>query len=211
MNRNYIILAAIAIVLAIGILLMGNNEPQGNKAGTAEDVSIRQSRFVSVDQVTNRLIQEDPSIVLIDVRPSEQFKKFAIPGALNIPLDSLLTPSSLEFFSRKGMDKVLYSNADIWSNHAWLMLQKHKITSIFVLQGGANEWYSSILQSKEPPATAPIESQNTYSFHQAAYQHFYGSPLASTANGQLNTSTPKPSKSVQVIRQQPSASSGGGC
>ena len=47
-------------------------------------------QFVTTDQIADMLVQKDPSLQLIDVRGSDEFDKFHLPGAINIPLTNLL-------------------------------------------------------------------------------------------------------------------------
>lgn len=214
MNRNYIVLAIIAIGLAIGILLMDQTKQRREKDPATLAISYNEpSRFLSIDKVTDRMINEDPAIILVDVRPAEQYKQFAIPGAINIPVDSLLTPSSLYLFRMKGMDKVLYSNSDVWSDQAWLLLERLEMPTVFVLEGGVNHWFTSIVQAKEPALSAPTEEVDLYSFHKAAFQHYYGEPIEETLNDKSVASAPKPKapKVAPVSRQEPAVESGGGC
>lgn len=211
MNRNYIVLAVIAIGLAIGMLLMDETEKEREKDPATLAVSYNdQSRFLSIDEVTDRMINEDPAIMLIDVRPAEQFKQFAIPGAINIPLDSLLTKSSLTLFNMKGLDKVLYSNSDVWSDQAWILLERLEMPTVFVLKGGVNHWFNCIVQAKEPGLSAPSEEFDLYSFRKAAFEHYYGAP-ATTETSIATAPKAKTSKPAPVVRQEPSVESGGGC
>lgn len=214
MNRNYIVLAVIAIGLAIGILLMDNTEQRREKDPAALAVSYNEpSRFLSIDEVTDRMINEDPAIILIDVRPAEQFNQFSIPGAINIPVDSILTSTSLDLFRIKGLDKVLYSNSDVWSDQAWLLLERLEMPTVFVLEGGVNHWFNSIVQAQEPAVSAPTEQHDLYSFRKAAFQHYYGAPVEASVTDKALTAAPKTKapKSVPVTRQEPAVESGGGC
>ncbi len=142
MNRNYIVLVIIAIGLAIGILLMDNTERINEIDPETLAVNYNDpSRFLSIDEVTDRLVRKDPGMLLIDVRPADQFKLFAIPGAINIPVDSLLTSSTLDLMSMDEMDKVLYSNSGVTSDQAWLLMERLDMPAVFVMEGGVNNWF----------------------------------------------------------------------
>lgn len=205
MNRSYLVLIVVAVGLAIGMLLMDKKVQirETDPATLAIAYNIP-SRFLSIDEVTDRLIKKDPSLLLIDIRPSDQFKAFAIPGAMNIPLDSLLSNSSLGLLKAKEYDKVLYSNSDVWSDEAWILCERMEMPNIFVMKGGINYWFQSFAQPTEPLASAPKQELDLYAFRMAASQFFYG-----------GAEIPKPvvtvKKPVKVIRQQPEPSTGGGC
>jgi sulfur-carrier protein adenylyltransferase/sulfurtransferase len=213
MNRNYIALAVIAIGLAIGILIMDRDKQVREIDPELLAVAYNDpSRFLSIDEVTDRLVQKDPGLILIDVRPADQFKLFAIPGAVNIPIDSLFTPSSMDLLKRKELDKVLCSNSDVWSDQAWLLCTRLEMPSVFVLEGGVNNWFHSIVQATEPPVTAPQDEHDIYSFRLAANQYFFGKKEMPVAE-QEKTAKPKTpvAKQAPVLRSEPAAETGGGC
>jgi rhodanese-related sulfurtransferase len=204
MNKIYIALISIAVLLALGILLMDDNRP-------AKQIDLKTlvveyndpSRFLHIDEVTDRIIQGDPGLLLIDVRPQEQYSAFALPTAINIPVDSLLSPSAMEYLQMPGMDKVLYSNSGELSDQAWLICRRLDVQDVFVMDGGINHWFNAIVKAVPPAESAPLEAFDTYSFRVAANQHFYGKKEGIPV--QQNQ------KKVVVQRAAPSVKSGGGC
>lgn len=207
MNKRYLLLAGIIIALGVGILLMPAkdtaNQTQPELLLTAIDDP---SRFLTTDDITDRLVKKDPALLLIDVRPVSQFKAFAIPGAINIPLDSLLSASSMEMLNQLEVDKVLYSNADVTSDQAWIICKRMGLQRIYVMQGGVNKWFSTIVKAEKPAESAPTEAIELYQFRIAACQHFFGSPeMAST------TKIIPDKKKVSVVKKASGAASGGGC
>ncbi len=209
MNRNYLVLIIIAVGLAIGILIMDREKQVKQIDPATLAVAYNEpSRFLTIEDVTHRMISNDPSLILIDVRPADQFKTFSIPGSINIPLDSLLSATSVSLFRTKGFDKILYSNADVWSDQAWLLLKRLDMPNVFVMEGGVNKWFAGIVQAVEPLPTAPQEEFDLYSLHIAANQHFYGKKVADQP---IEKPVQKVSKPVPVIRQAPEESTGGGC
>ncbi|HEY3370636.1 MAG TPA: rhodanese-like domain-containing protein, partial [Prolixibacteraceae bacterium] len=122
MERKYTILAVLLIVLALGLVILPKkkeireNDPKALLASLTE-----KSRFLSVDLITQRIIENDPTLMLIDLRPADQFKAFALPGAINIQPDSLLSVTSKELLNQPGKDKILYANSDLPAEKAWLL------------------------------------------------------------------------------------------
>lgn len=212
MNRNYIVLVVIAVGFAIGMLMMDRSKQAKEIEPSNLAIAYNDpSRFLTVDEVTDRLVKKDPGLVLIDVRPAEQYKMFAIPGAINIPIDSLLSAEAMDILKRPELDKVIYSNSDVWSDQAWILCTRLALPSVFVLEGGVNNWFRSIVQVTEPAQTAPVEAFDLYSFRVAANQYFYGTNMSDEATAQKNTQAQTSQKKVQPVRVQPAAESGGGC
>jgi 3-mercaptopyruvate sulfurtransferase SseA len=48
-----------------------------------------QNHVISIDEMADALINNDPEYQLIDLRSAAEFRQFSIPGAMNIPFDSL--------------------------------------------------------------------------------------------------------------------------
>lgn len=207
MNKRYLLLAGIIIALGVGILFMpakdAAKQTQPEQLLAAIDDP---SRFLSSDDITDRLVKKDPALLLIDVRPSEQFKSFSIPGSVNIPVDSLFTQASMEMLNQNAKDKVFYSNTDVTSDQAWILCKRIGMQRIYVLQGGVNNWFASVVKAVKPLETGSEKDMKLYQFRLAACQYFYGSPdMAITSN------TAPEKKKVTIIRKAPAHSSGGGC
>jgi sulfur-carrier protein adenylyltransferase/sulfurtransferase len=164
------------------------------------------SRYLSVDLVTHRIIENDPTLMLIDLRPADQFKAFTLPGSINIQSDSLLSKSTTALLNQPGKDKVLYSNSDLMAEKAWLLCTRTSIGRLYILKGGLNEWYNTIIKQGNVTSTASSADLDLLSFRNAARQYFTGTGKSSDATGAL-----KAPEKVKVIRKAPEAKSGGGC
>lgn len=213
MDRRYTILAILLIVAAFGLLILpnriGNKEINPQKMLLAIDDP---ARFLSTDLVTERLIGRDPALQLIDVRPAAQFRSFALPGAVNIPLDSILKPQWDEVLHQPGKDKVFYSNGDIEADQAWQICKRKSLDHIYVMKGGLNFWFNTIIKGVNPPETAPSQDFDLYNFRLAARQYFTGSSAnAGAALAGEQTTIQQPAEKITVIKRTSKPASGGGC
>jgi rhodanese-related sulfurtransferase len=206
MNKRYLLLAGIIIALGVGILFMPAKDTAKQTQPELLLAAIDDpSRFLTTDDITDRLVKKDPALILIDVRPESQFKAFAIPGAINIPVDSLLSASTRELLNSKEMDKVFYSNADVTSDQAWIICKRLGLQRIYEMHGGVNKWFSTIVKAEKPAATASTEAMDLYQFRIAACQHFFGSPEMAAAPKAVEK------QKVNVVKKASGAKSGGGC
>lgn len=207
MNKKYLLLACIAVTLGIGILFMPAKDSVKQTQPELLLAAIDDpSRFLTTDDITDRLVKKDPAMLLIDVRPESEFKTFSIPGAVNIPADSILSASAQEMLGQKAMDKVFYSNSDVTSDQAWIICKRMGMPRIYVMQGGVNKWFSTIVKAEKPAETASTNAIDQYQFRIAACQYFFGSPeMAVTPKNE----TAK--KKISVVKKAPKAASGGGC
>jgi len=204
MERKYILLAILMIVMALGLVILPKkNDVKETNPKALLAALTQKSRFLSADQVTERIIENDPTLMLIDLRPSDQFNAFALPGAINIQPDSLLTVQVKKLLSQPGVDKILYANSDLPAEKAWLLGTRYSINRLYILKGGLNEWYNTIIRPEEVSATASSADLNLLSFRNAARQYF-------TGTGQTMAPA-KIAKKVIVVRKAPQPASGGGC
>jgi rhodanese-related sulfurtransferase len=211
MDRRYTILAILLVVAAFGLLILPDRSKTKEINPRELLASIDdQARFLSTDLITERIVGADPSLQLIDVRPVDQFRQFALLGSINIPLDSLLSPQWKEILLQPGKDKVFYSNADIEADQAWQICRRNSIPGIFVMKGGLNYWFNTIMKSSEPPATAPSQEIDLYKFRLAARQYFTGAGVPGSIQAGTPSTKQKEGEPVKMIKKE-SKSAGGGC
>lgn len=208
MNKHYLILTGLALIIGIGILLM----PESRHNKQLDPIRLLHavddpSRFLSPDVVTDRLVKKDPSLLLIDVRPADQYNLFAIPGAINIPLDSILEASSSAILGNNDIDKIFYSNAELHADQAWILSKRSGYEAIYVLKGGINAWFHAIVLTEKPAETEASEVIERYQFRRAACQYFFGNKETGS-QGERKSDQKKP---VVVIKKEAAAASGGGC
>ena len=207
MEKKYTLLSILLIVLALGLVILPKKDDKKEMdSKILLSMIAEKSRYLTADQVTHRIIENDPTLLLIDLRPVDQYKKFALPGSINLCPDSLQSKSTIELFKQPGKDKVLYAESDMISQKAWLVFSRYAVNRMYVMKGGMTEWSNTILKEQLPSATASTTDLDLISFRNAARQYFTGEGSVS--------STPVSSRTVekiQVVRKAPAASSGGGC
>ncbi len=207
MERKYTILAVLMIVLALGLVLVPKKkELKETDPKTLLSAIAEKSRYLSVDQVTHRIIENDPTLMLIDLRPADQFKAFALPGAINIQPDSLLSTNTLALLNTPGKDKILYANSDQLAEKAWVTGTRYAVNRLYVMKGGMNEWFNTIIKLSEVSETASSADHDLASFRIAARLYFTG-----TGQEAAKTAQVQKRENIQVVRKAPEAKSGGGC
>ena len=149
-----------------------------------------ETRFFSCDEVAHQLILGDPSLQLIDVRDTASFNKFSLPGAINIPLDSLLVPAWDAYMDQPGVKTIFYSNGTVYANQAWIIYRRKDYKNLYVMNGGLNKWVETILKPVEPLATQSEDDFILYETRKAASQFFGGGQQDVTSNVQKKKSGP---------------------
>lgn len=205
MSKLYIVLAVVLIGLAGGLLLLPDTTrtEETNPELLFKAIN-NKARYLSVDYVAERLINEDPSILLIDVRSPDQSYEYSLPGSMSIPLDEILLPDWRDYLDQENMDVVLYSNGDVLADQAWILCTRQGYGNLYVMEGGLNKWFDVIMQPRRPDETAPSEAFDRYAFRQAARIHFGGG----TIEFESESDQPQP---VQIIKREKKTITEGGC
>ena len=87
------LLALFIIPMGLIIAAVPQNKTKPYKLTADELLSEVNTRtqFVTSDDVADMIIKKDPLLRLIDVRSQDEFEKYSLPGAINIPASDLLS------------------------------------------------------------------------------------------------------------------------
>ncbi|MEI6434898.1 MAG: rhodanese-like domain-containing protein [Bacteroidota bacterium] len=202
-------LALVLLILAVIIALVPQNTTRPYKL-TAEQLLAEMrtgTQFVSPDEVADKIIQKDPSIQLIDVRNPREFDMFSLPGAINIPLQDILSEANYEALNQGAKMNILYSNGSTEANEAWLLTRQLGFQNNYVLQGGLNYWMEKIMNPEKPGNLAANDEIALYDFRKAASAALGGGNVTAIAPAAKDAVAPKPG--VVPVKKKKKAS--GGC
>ena len=187
MKKRYIFLSIVPIVLAIVLALLPDKSnsidakriQKSLKSAKYTGVtpnnllleSVNSNRFIQPDELAKVIIGQDPSYLLVDLRDAAQYKKFSLPGAINIPYEKILTKENQAVFDSKAYSVVLFSNGTIVPDQVWMILRRAGIKNLKVLNGGLNQFYQLYLNPPKPLETDPKEVFENYSFRKAVGAH----------------------------------------
>jgi sulfur-carrier protein adenylyltransferase/sulfurtransferase len=203
MNRNYIFLTFLMMMLAVGALFLTKPKTpnQIDPQQLLREI-IQPTRYVNTDQVAKMIIQKDPSLEIIDLRNNDQFNKFSLPNSINVPFDSLLNKNNLSYFGIPGTNVVFVSNDGIIADQAWVLTKRLGFKSTYVMTGGLNHWIETIIQPKKPGEDEPYTAFQTYDFRKGAQLYFTGAKPANEESSKIK---------VEVKRRNKSVTASGGC
>jgi sulfur-carrier protein adenylyltransferase/sulfurtransferase len=170
-----------------------------------EEVTTR-TQFISPEILADMIVKKDPTLQLIDVRSQDEFEKFSLPGAINIPVADLLSEKYNETINQDVKMNVFYSNSTLTANEAWMLTRQLGYSNNYVLEGGLNYWFETILNPQKPASTSADEEFAKYDFRMGASQALGGGVVvAKPAVG--NTPAAKPP--IKALPKKKKAA--GGC
>lgn len=173
MQKRYIFLALIFIVIASGLLFIPD---MGKKTQVPANSFLNDihsnNRYLSTDEIAKRIIDGDPTLFLVDVRSEEEYVIYSLPGAFNMPLKRLLNKDWAGYLDQKIVDVIFFSNDDVLSEQAWALCKQRGYANLYVLEGGLNKWFATIMLPEKPGELASTEDMDLYSFRTGASIYF---------------------------------------
>lgn len=204
MIRRYLL--PLLLLIAIGAVLLFLPEKESNDEINPEKLLLNitsPSRFLSTDYVAEKLIEGDPAMVLVDVRYPDQYEYYSLPGAVNIPIDEILSEEWQEYFRTPGISFVLFSNGTVMADQAWILCERKKQDEIFVMEGGLNKWFETIFLAEPPPLTASGREIDLYTFRRGVSQFLTGGAAVAIPEADA--------EAVTVTRKTKKRAAEGGC
>jgi rhodanese-related sulfurtransferase len=201
-------LAIFFIPLGLIIAAVPQNKTKPYKLTADQLLSEANTRtqYIAPETVADMIVKKDPSFQLIDVRGQDEFDKFSLPGAINIPVADLLSDKYTDILNQDVKTNIFYSNGTINANEAWMITRQLGYKNNMVLEGGLNYWFETILNPTKPAATSSDEEFAKYDFRMSAGKALGGGGAVQTAQTQTATAS-KPA--VQAMPKKKKAA--GGC
>ena len=141
--------SAVLILLAgLTILLPESRQSSGelNVQGML-NVLHEPGQYLTVDQVARMVVNEDSTMLLVDVRDPHAYRAVHIPGAINIPVSDILNPDWSGYLNDPVAKPVFYSNGNTLAGEAWMLCTQKGYSGSMIMLGGLNEWYREIMES----------------------------------------------------------------
>jgi rhodanese-related sulfurtransferase len=172
-KRSYQFLALVLIILAGGLILIPK---QQKHEGIAPELFVKNmlstERYINTDVLADRMVNQDPVLLLIDTRTTEAFEKYSLPNAVNIPLSQIFNEELNPYLDQDIYDVVLFSNDNFTAEEAWLIGNRMGYQRLYVLDGGLNAWFETIIEPELPKETMSREAFELYAFRKAAGKYF---------------------------------------
>lgn len=164
--------SAVLIILALGLLALQGRGAGERPLGAAASPSAMLADIESAkdhmepEELADRLMQGEPGLMVVDIRPAEEYAEFHIRGAVNLSMADL--PEALAGRENEGI-VVLYSNGMTHPAQARDALYRMGYTNVYMLTDGLVGFVDRILKPASlrlepllPERTARINSWRQY-------------------------------------------------
>lgn len=145
--REKITLVILCLGLILALLPLSANRSLTVRPDKLLPEVLDENSNFSVDQVAKFVVSEDPAVRIIDIRSPEEFMEMNIPGSINVPYNEFPGKDPDSFLGKGEIRNILYSNGDINSNYALIIAKGMNFNNVYVMKGGLNEWYNTVMNS----------------------------------------------------------------
>jgi len=208
---RYTILALILVILAAGLVLLPKYQKhEGINPEELLSKAISPERYISTDILADRLVNQDPSFILIDVRDEAEYTKYSLPNAINIPLKKLLDEESTPYLNQAQYNVVFFSNDNLYADQAWILCNRLGFKNLKVLKGGINNWFLTIINPPLPTENMAALDFELYSSRKAASMYFgVVYPEQIKVDKPIVVKKPTPKKVITVEKKKKAPAEGG--
>ena len=142
--------SAILISFALLALILPDKQRTANELKPSEMISVLNDpgRLLSCDQVARFVVDENPSVQLLDIRDPDDYLAASIPGAINIPFRDILNPDWSGYLDDPEKTVILYASGDILASEALMLCTQAGYRDIYRMKGGLDGWNELIMRSE---------------------------------------------------------------
>jgi len=192
------LLALFIIPMGLIIAAVPQNKTKPYKLSAEQmlaEVNTR-TQYITPDAVADMIVKKDPSLRLIDVRSQDEYEKFTLPGAINIPVTDLLSDQYADVLNQDVKMNIFFSNGSLVANEAWMITRQLGYINNYVLEGGLNFWFDSFMNIQKPASTSPDEEFAKYDFRKSAGSALGGGSVVTMSQDQSGQSAKPAIKST---------------
>jgi hypothetical protein len=147
-------------VLVLGIVLLFLPDYKDRiftEVSDKEYLHTRPVKEMTPDEMAFRIIDKDPRLIIIDVRPQSDFASMSLPGSSNIELNQIFQKEYSEVLGQRHKRKVFIGNDEVEARTAALIAKRLGYENIAVLCGGMKNFVNTVIYRN--PETKKEECQ----------------------------------------------------
>lgn len=148
---------AAAALIGAGVIAVATPDYKSRLLAQAGDERTWKSAPIyrmTADELAFRILDRDPSLVLVDVRPAAAFGKASLPGSINVRTADMFGATWRDALGRTGTRKVFVADTEAEAMAAASLALRLGYDDVGVLQDGMAGFTHTILDAKAAPDAA---------------------------------------------------------
>jgi hypothetical protein len=169
-TRNALAVLTAFVIIGIVAVTPDREEMIYNRVAEAKRQQKCVFREIDSDKLAYEITRNHYKMNIIDVRPPEEYEKYHLPLAINIPLDSIMNREWWSYFKQDYKTNVFYADNDTTVKKACLLARFIGDSENFILDEPGKAFREKFYELEPPAPDAPKEIQNIYEFRYQAAQ-----------------------------------------
>lgn len=162
-------LTGFAILIAISsFALPDRKEYLINSASDTTSFSSLHIKQMTSDELAFRIVDEDKSIQIFDLRNKKDYDSLNLPKSHNITLENLFEKDTHKLLSLKQKKNVFIADEEVDAKKGAILAAKLGYTDIYVLKGGLKTFRDEILNFMMPENVYTQSEKDTFRFRTKA-------------------------------------------
>ncbi len=167
--RLYVGLTGLAFVIGLSAFVMPDiRSSYLNDVENMDYVNSYNLNQMTSDELAFRLMDNDNTLKIIDVRPVEEYTKFSLPSSQSMTLKNIFLKDAKPLLTIKHADYVFIGDDELSSKKAAIIADRLGYDNITYLKGGLNEFKTQIINYKAPSTTNTRQEVDTNRFRKEA-------------------------------------------
>ncbi len=164
-KRRYALAMALPVVVILLLMMLPNKqEIIQNRIAEAKRQQKCVFHEIDADNLAYQIVNHYYDINIIDVRPPEEFEKFHIPMAINIPFESLMDRQWEDIFKQTIKTNIFYAESDTLVRMSCLKAKYIGNSENLILKESASEFQDQFYSLEMPEPEASRKEHQLYFF-----------------------------------------------
>ena len=184
-------LAFVAILLGLIAVFAGSPYTGSTVAINVKDIAlstVNNSDKIEVLELADWIIKGRSDYTLVDLREEKEFNEYFIPGAANIPIETLPEAGLL-----RNQKIIFYADDNLKAAQGWFILKSKDYKGVYILDGGLERWKDDVLFPKLSSVATPEQVTEFEKIKEVSF-FFGGVPQTGTGeevNQKIKLPTPE--------------------
>jgi rhodanese-related sulfurtransferase len=158
-------LTVIVVVIAISAFALPDRKKSLlNKVSDANYITSYEVKRISSDELAYRIMDDDESIQIFDLRSKKDFDSLNLPKSRNYTLENLFEKDANKLLTLKHKKNIFIADDEASAKKGAVLALKLDYTDIYILQGGLEQFKKDILYFSMPETDIAQSEKNTYRF-----------------------------------------------
>ena len=158
-------------VVALGVVLLVLPDRKTHLLSEVSDPDYLQShpvKSISADELAFRILDRDPSLLLIDLREGTDSTRVRLPGAMPIPVADIIGKGWRDLLIQKRKKKIFLADDEMSEREAGALALRLGYENVEILAGGMKEFAGTIMHAGPLPENPTMAERDEYRFRTRA-------------------------------------------